>query len=108
MDPGGLAASRAQSEQRKSTQRMMAVVNFSMPLLKHVTSVFRPTADAAADLVEVSVSPKFRGMKGYYVGQHHGTSSKISQDRAWQARLWKSCWNWTGLDDHETVLKDRA
>ncbi|EXJ92418.1 hypothetical protein A1O3_00969 [Capronia epimyces CBS 606.96] len=104
MDPGGLAASRAQAEQRKSVRRIMAAVNFCMPLLKHFTQMFRPTADAARDLVEVSVGAQFQGKRGYYVGCKLGDSAAMSRDPEVQARLWDACWKWAGLKSEETIL----
>ncbi|OQV08332.1 hypothetical protein CLAIMM_12627 [Cladophialophora immunda] len=107
MDPGGLAASRAQVEQRKSVRRIITVVNFCMPVLKHFTSTFRPTSDAARDLVEVSVGPAFRGKRGYYVGQNPSPSATMSKDPEVQARLWEACWRWSSLKSEDTVLSNR-
>ncbi|KIW10103.1 hypothetical protein PV08_11063 [Exophiala spinifera] len=104
MDPGGLAASRAQAEQKKTVRRIMAVVNFCMPLLKHLTQTFRPTADAARDLVEVSVGAEFVGKRGYYVGRKAGDSAAMSRDPEVQTRLWNACWKWSGLESDETVF----
>lgn len=108
MDPGGLATSRAQAEQRKSVRRVMAAVSFCMPVLKHFTTTFRPTAEAARDLVAVSVEPEFQGKRGYYVGQKPGISAEISRDPAAQQRLWAACWKWAGLSAEETVLQHAA
>lgn len=104
MDPGGLAASRAQAEQRKSIRRVMTAVNFCMPVLKHFTQTFRLTSDAAQDLVVASVGPPFKGKRGYYVGQKPSPSAAMSKDPEVQAKLWDACWRWSYLKAEETVL----
>lgn len=104
MDPGGLAASRAQGEQKQSVRRVMAVLNLLMPLLKHVTSTFRPAADAARDLVALSVGPAFRGARGYYVGRRQSPDAEVSRRPEAQIKLWEACWEWAGLSAGKTVL----
>lgn len=108
MDPGGLPASRGQAEQKKSIQRMMAVVKVLMPLLKHLTAVMRPTADAARDVVAVSVDPEFNGKRGYFVGRKPDVDAEVSRDTGAQERLWEACWRWTGLSPEETALQNTA
>ncbi|KAK4942068.1 hypothetical protein LTR10_018104 [Elasticomyces elasticus] len=108
MDPGGLATSRAQKEQKKSVQWMMAFINLCMPVLKHFTKAFRPTSDSARDLVAVSVEPEFQGKRGYYVGRKPDVSAEISKDTAVQKRLWAACWKWAGLTTEDTVLQNAA
>ncbi|CAJ2502368.1 Uu.00g097620.m01.CDS01 [Anthostomella pinea] len=108
VDPGGLAASRSQVHMKKPVQRMMATINFLMPVLKHVTTMFRPTADAARDVVAVSVAPEFRSRRGYYVGQRADVDAEISRDAGAQDRLWRACWGWSGLEPEETMLANAA
>jgi WW domain-containing oxidoreductase len=108
MDPGGLPASRAQAGQRKPIQLVMAIVNFLMPVLKHFTSVMRPTSDAARDLVAVSVGADFQGKRGYFVGRKPDVDAEISRARDAQERLWAACWQWTCLEPSETVLPNAA
>lgn len=108
MDPGGLPASRAQTEQKKSTKRIMATINFLMPVLKHVTTAFRTTEDAGRELAAVSVDPSFHGKRGYFVGHKEGTPAAVSKDVAMQERLWAACWRWSGMKSEETVLQDYA
>ncbi|KAJ5570231.1 short chain dehydrogenase/reductase SDR [Penicillium hispanicum] len=104
MDPGGLPSSRAQAEQKKSTRRLFAVMNFLMPLLKHLTTAFRTTEDAGRDLVAVSLDPKFQGEGGYYVCQKQASPTAISTDVEVQRGLWDSCCKWAGLSNEETML----
>jgi NAD(P)-dependent dehydrogenase (short-subunit alcohol dehydrogenase family) len=108
MDPGGLPASRAQTEQKKSTQRIMATINFLMPVLKHVTTAFRTTEDAGRKLAAVSVDPSFHGKRGYFVGQKEDAPAAVSKDVGMQERLWAACWRWAGMKTEETVLQDYA
>jgi hypothetical protein len=84
----------------------MVAVNFCMPLLKYFTQTFRRTADAALDLVAVSLEPSFKGKRGYFVGQKAVASSDMSRDSGVQARLWAACWRWSGLAPEETVLSN--
>ena len=86
----------------------MAAINICMPVLKYLTTAFRPTADSARDLVAVSVEPQFQGKKGYYVGREPEVSAEISRDAAVQKRLWTACWKWAGLSAEETVLQNAA
>lgn len=79
-----------------------------MPVLKHFTSVMRPTSDAARDLVAVSVEPEFQGKRGYFVGRKVDVDAEISRARDTQERLWTGCWKWTSLTPSDTVLSDVA
>ncbi|GES65384.1 short-chain dehydrogenase/reductase SDR [Aspergillus terreus] len=105
MDPGGLPSSRAQTEQKKSTQRLFATINFLMPVLKHLTKAFRTTEDAGRDLVALSVGPSFQGKRGYFVGQKQTDAAAASKDEGAQNKLWEACWRWAGLVPGETVLQ---
>ena len=106
MDPGGLAASRSQVEHKPSIKRLMATINFCMPILKHFTQTFRPTVDAAQDLVEVSVGSSFNGKRAYYVGQNSSESAAMNKDPEVQAKLWNGCWRWASMKLEETVLSN--
>lgn len=108
MDPGGLPESRAQAGQQRPIRLVMATVKLLLPVLKHVTSVMRPTADAARDLVAVAVGPEFDGRRGYFVGQKPDVDAEISRDTKSQQRLWAACWKWSGLTSSETVLSNVA
>lgn len=105
MDPGGLPASRAQAKQKSSTRMLFATINFLMPVLKYLTSVFRTTEDAGRDLVAVSMDPAFQGKGGYYVGRKADVPAAISTDKKEQKLLWAACWRWAGLEADETVLQ---
>ncbi|KAJ5363590.1 short chain dehydrogenase/reductase SDR [Penicillium cataractarum] len=106
MDPGGLPASRSQAEQKKSTKRIMATINFFMPVLKHVTTAFRTTEDAGRELAAVSADPSFHGKRGYFVGQKEDAPAAVSNDVDMQERLWAACWRWSGMKPEETALQD--
>ncbi|KAF3394302.1 WW domain-containing oxidoreductase [Penicillium rolfsii] len=108
MDPGGLPASRAQAEQKKSTKRIMSMINFLMPVLKHVTTAFRTIEDAGRELAIVSVDSTFNGKRGYFVGQREDDPAAISRDVEVQERLWAACWRWSGMKPEETILQDYA
>lgn len=105
MDPGGLPSSRGQAEQKFSVRLIFAVINFMMPVLKHLTTEFRTTEDSGQDLVAVSLDPGFHGKSGYFVGQIQGNSTAASKDLEWQKRLWDACWRWAGLSGGETMLQ---
>ncbi|KAL4926200.1 uncharacterized protein BDV17DRAFT_270259 [Aspergillus undulatus] len=104
MDPGGLVNSRAQSEQKRSAQRLFAVVGFFMPVLKHFTTALRTNQDSGRDLAAVSLDPAFAGKRGYLVGQKSDAPAQVSHDTEVQKRLWDACWTWSGLRPEETVL----
>ncbi|BCS25201.1 uncharacterized protein APUU_41645S [Aspergillus puulaauensis] len=108
MDPGGLLASRAQSGQKASVQRLFSVLNFLMPVLKYVTTVFRTNEDSGRDLVAVSLDPAFHEKRGYYIGQKAAMPSEVSGNVDLQKRLWDACWEWTGLTPDETALQNAA
>jgi hypothetical protein len=82
----------------------MGVVNVMMPLLRHLTSTVRTTADAGRDLVALSVAPEFQGKRGYFVGKHEAAPAEASLDAEVQRGLWEACWRWAGLSQGETVL----
>jgi hypothetical protein len=90
---------------KKSVRRMMATIDFLMPVLKHFTTAFRPIEDAGRDLVTVSVGPVFRGKRGYYVGQNPDKPAAVSENETAQRRLWEACWRWAGLSPGETMLQ---
>jgi hypothetical protein len=104
MDPGGLVGSRAHSEQKAVIRRLMGVMNVMMPLLRHLTSTVRTTADAGRDLVALSVGPEFQGKRGYFIGKHEAAPAEVSRDAEVQRKLWEACWGWAGLSAKETVL----
>jgi hypothetical protein len=104
MDPGGLPASRAQAGQKKLIWLMLTVINFLMPLLKYVSTTLRTAADAARDLVALSVEPEFQGKRGYFVGLNPEADAEISRSREAQDALWAACWKWTGLTSGEVIL----
>ncbi|KAJ5806516.1 uncharacterized protein N7503_004118 [Penicillium pulvis] len=106
MDPGGLPSSRGQVEQKRVLRLIFGVINFMMPVLKHLTTEFRTTDDSGRDLVAVSVDPVFHGKSGYFVGQIQGSFTPASDDLEWQKRLWNACWKWAGLSEGETILQD--
>ncbi|KAJ5627929.1 short chain dehydrogenase/reductase SDR [Penicillium lividum] len=106
MDPGGLPSSRGQAEQKRSVRFMFAVINFLMPVLKHLTTDFRTTEDSGRDLVAVSLDPMFHVKSGYFVGQIQGSPAAVSEDLESQKRLWDACWRWARLRDGETILRD--
>lgn len=106
MDPGGLPSSRAQAEQRLPVRMLMAVINFLMPVLKHLTTTFRTTEDAGRDLVAISVEPDFAGKRGYFVGPKSDIPAEVTMDVRQQKRLFEACWTWAGLTREETILQD--
>ncbi|GLB05914.1 hypothetical protein AtubIFM57258_001207 [Aspergillus tubingensis] len=106
MDPGGLPSSRAQAGQKRSARWLFRVVEFLMPVLRYLTTMFRTIEDAGRDLVAVSVGDEFRGKSGYYVGTKEGAPAAISEDHEAQEKLWKNCWRWAGMRAEETVLRD--
>ncbi|KAJ5759126.1 hypothetical protein N7520_006282 [Penicillium odoratum] len=105
MDPGGLPSSRGQAEQKKSVRLIFAIINFLMPVLKHLTTNFRATEDSGLDLVAVSVGPEVHGKSGYFDGQKQESPTVASEDVEFQKRLWDACWRWAGLSDGETTLQ---
>jgi NAD(P)-dependent dehydrogenase (short-subunit alcohol dehydrogenase family) len=104
MDPGGLVGSRAHSEQRGGIRRVFGIINVMMPLLRHLTSAVRTTADAGRDLVALSVGAEFQGKRGYFLGKHEAPPARVSLDEEVQKRLWEACWEWAGVTKGETVL----
>ncbi|GKZ26838.1 hypothetical protein AbraIFM66951_003569 [Aspergillus brasiliensis] len=108
MDPGGLPSSRAQAGQKRSARLLFRVIQFLMPVLRYVTTMFRTIEDAGRDLVTVSVGAEVRGRGGYYLGTEKGAPAAISEDREAQERLWKYCWRWAGMKAEETVLCNAA
>ncbi|KAL2127455.1 hypothetical protein VTI74DRAFT_10700 [Chaetomium olivicolor] len=108
MDPGGLVGSRGQSEQKAAVRWMMSMTNLMMPVLRHLTTYVRTTADAGRDLVALSVGRKFQGKRGYFVGQRQEASAEVSHDLEVQKRLWEACWRWAVMEGQETVLAGTA
>ncbi|RAH44599.1 short chain dehydrogenase/reductase SDR [Aspergillus brunneoviolaceus CBS 621.78] len=108
MDTGGLPSARSQAQQKRSTQRIFAVINFLMPVLKHATTMFRTTEDAGRDLVALSVDSSFQGKRGYYMGQKEDIPAAVSINPDVQTKLWDTCWGWCGLAAEDTVLRDAA
>ncbi|PYH47140.1 short chain dehydrogenase/reductase SDR [Aspergillus saccharolyticus JOP 1030-1] len=108
MDPGGLPSSRAQAQQKRSTRRIFSIINFLMPVLKHVITMFRTAEDAGRDLAVVSVDASFRGTRGYFVGQTEDVPATVSTDPGVQEKLWNACWGWCGLTAEDTVLRNAA
>ncbi|KAH6649420.1 hypothetical protein F5144DRAFT_607593 [Chaetomium tenue] len=104
MDPGGLVASRAHSEQNSSMRWAFGVINVLMPLVRHLTTAVRTTADAGQDLVALSVGLEFKGKRGYFIAQRQAASAEISRHPEIQKELWDACWKWAGLVGEETVL----
>ncbi|KAF4464936.1 dehydrogenase reductase [Fusarium albosuccineum] len=108
MDPGGLVDSRANYKQKPGPRAIFTVVNWLIPVLKHLTTDVRRSADAGKDLVEVSVGPSFKDVRGYHIGIRRGDPTPSSQDVDKRKTLWKACWEWAGLEKHETALSGAA
>jgi hypothetical protein len=106
MDPGALVGSRAHTEQNAGMRRALGAINVMMPLLRHLTSTLRTTADAGQDLVALSVGPEFKGKRGYFITQKGAASAEVSRNSEMQKKLWDACWKWAGLSDKETVLRN--
>ncbi|KAM5341769.1 hypothetical protein ACJ41O_014800 [Fusarium nematophilum] len=107
MDPGGLIDSRGHSAQKPTVRAIFWVMNLLLPLLKHITSDFRRSADAGRDLAELCVGDGFQGARGYYIGVKPAEPAKSSRDVEKRRILWKACWEWAGMGRGETVLDVR-
>ncbi|RAK96473.1 NAD(P)-binding protein [Aspergillus ibericus CBS 121593] len=106
MDPGALPSSRAQAGQRKSARRFFTAIDFLMPVLRYMTTMFRTIQDAGQDLAAVGVGSDLRGQRGYYVGTKQATPAAVTGDREAQEKLWGLCWRGAGLTAEETVLRN--
>ncbi|PYI01597.1 NAD(P)-binding protein [Aspergillus sclerotiicarbonarius CBS 121057] len=108
MDPGGLPSSRAQAGQKQSARRLFMIIDFLMPVLRHMTRMFRTVQDAGQDLVAVSVGADLQGHRGYYIGTKQAAPAAVSEYREAQDKLWEVSWRWAGLTAEETVLQNAA
>ena len=108
MDPGGLTDSRAHTEQRAQLRMVLYVVNFMMPVVKIFTKDVRKSADAAKDLLDMTIAKELKGNRGYFEGLRPAEPAKASFNSQHQQALWKASWTWSDLKDGETSLTETS
>lgn len=65
----------------------------------------RTAGPAGVDVVDLALSPKFAGKRGFYTLLESGESSPDSRDTSKQERLWKQTLAWARITPENTALK---
>jgi hypothetical protein len=106
MDPGGIVDSRAFNYPTVPYlwQIILTIVNWLQPVLTLFKPTIRRAADAAQDLVDLSVAPQFAGQEGHFEMRRKVDSSPASHDEGMQALLWCKSLEWSGISQEDTVL----
>lgn len=77
-----------------------------LPLLKiPMGPTLRTAGPAGVDVIELAVSPKYAGKRGFYTLLHEDQSSPDSQDETKQENLWKKTLEWARITPKNTALK---
>ncbi|ORY13625.1 hypothetical protein BCR34DRAFT_561833 [Clohesyomyces aquaticus] len=107
VDPGGLLDSRAfyPPNVPYSMYIKICIVNWLQPILKYLSPIFRRSADAAKDVIDLALDQKYVGQDGYFMGTSKGESSTQSRNEDMQQRLWDKSLEWSRISTGDTVLK---
>lgn len=84
---------------------MYVVGHFVLPLAQYFTDALNTTKTSGRDLAMLSVDPKYRGIRGYFVCQKPTASALESQDEETQKKVWMACEKWSNFEQSETILK---
>ena len=106
VDPGGLVDSRtwASADVPQQWARRIWIANWLQPLLKFLNPTIRRSAHAGKDIVDLAVGPTGEGKTGYFIMKNKAESSKASQNKQVQAKLWDQSVQWAGITQHSTSL----
>lgn len=107
IDPGNLVDSRAlRTNTARKTQLMQTfLLKPLLPVLRHIFATARTAGLAGVDVIELAVSPKYAGKRGYFTLLQKGESSPDSQDEGNQQRLWVKTLEWAKITRDNTALK---
>jgi hypothetical protein len=86
---------------------MTTIVTWLLPLLKVIGIAPRlvTVEQAAKPVIEVAVSDRFAGQKGYFEGDQKIESSPDSLEVETQKALWRKSVEWCGLCKEDTVIE---
>ncbi|KAF5677363.1 short-chain alcohol dehydrogenases/reductase [Fusarium heterosporum] len=104
MDPGGMVDSRAHKIQKPLIRIAFGILALLLPILKYFTDTLRPAALSGRELVELAVSDKYKGVRGYFMGLRPEEEDVTCKDDKKRDAVWKACWDWAGLTKEDTVL----
>lgn len=77
-----------------------------LPILQLVAGPTLRTAEPAAiDVVEIALSPKFAGERGFFTLLNKDKSSPESQDEKKQETLWVQTLKWAMITKENTILR---
>jgi hypothetical protein len=77
-----------------------------LPLLRLIAGpTLRTVGPAAIDVVEIAVSPKFAGQRGFFTLLDKDQSSPESLDEAKQSKLWTETLKWAKITKENTALQ---
>jgi hypothetical protein len=76
----------------------------SAPVIKYLKPTIRRTTDAAKDLIDLAIGPRYAGQEGYFVMSQKAESSHASQDEQMQRALWHKSLEWAGISQDDTIL----
>ncbi|KAK0615334.1 putative short-chain dehydrogenase [Bombardia bombarda] len=107
MNPGNFPDSRALTRNTPpSLQKLQKYfLRPLLPILKFTAPTLRGSAQGGFDVVELAISPKYAGEKGFYTMLAKDESSPESQDEAKQQSLWAKTLEWARITKDSTALK---
>jgi hypothetical protein len=108
VNPGNLGDSRAfTTNVPVSIQRMQRfLMKPLMPLMRRfVDHTFRPSLEAGVDMVELGVSEKYDGERGYYTLLEKDEPDPAVLDEDTQQRMWVKSAEWAKITKDNTALK---
>ncbi|CAG8960347.1 hypothetical protein HYFRA_00012421 [Hymenoscyphus fraxineus] len=99
LNPGNLTDSRSL---RTNTPKKLAVMQRFMlqplgPIFSLLMPMMRTSAKAAADVVDLAMSPKYAGEQGFFTLNKKDESSPESRDEFKQEKLWGKSAEWAGI-----------
>ncbi|KAF2105877.1 hypothetical protein BDV96DRAFT_559913 [Lophiotrema nucula] len=106
LDPGGLLDSRAFSPAHVPGfwKILLSIMNFLQPVLKLLKPTMRRTGDAARDLVDLTLDPRYADQEGHFVMAQKTDSSLASRDEGMQEAVWSKTLEWCHITQKDTVL----
>ncbi|KID95484.1 NAD(P)-binding domain protein, partial [Metarhizium majus ARSEF 297] len=109
INPGNMVDSRAlRTNTPPSLHKMQKFVY--KPLLPVLKLIMGPTLRTAAptgvDVVELTLSPKYKAKRGFYTLLKEDESSPDSQNREKESKLWAQTLIWANITENNTALQD--
>ncbi|KAI1392987.1 putative short-chain dehydrogenase [Hypoxylon trugodes] len=107
MNPGNLGDSRTfRTNTPMSIQLMqMFILKPLMPILRYLDPIYRTSAEAGVDIIELGVGQANNGERGYYTFLKKDEPDPVALDKEIQHKIWVKSVEWARINKENTALK---